>query len=105
MIRKGYKSDLSDKEWQIIKPLIPPPKPGEHPRTVDMREVVNAVFYLLRTGCSWEMLPHDFPPYSTVYYYFRRWQRRGLWELDKPSIARTSKDEARQNSWGYCRNC
>ncbi len=45
-----------------------------------MREVVNAVFYLLRTGCSWEMLPHDFPPYSTVYYYFRRWQRRGLWE-------------------------
>ncbi len=80
MIRKGYKSDLSDKEWQIIKPLIPPPKPGGHPRTVDMREVVNAVFYLLRTGCSWEMLPHDFPPYSTVYYYFRRWQRRGLWE-------------------------
>ena len=68
MIRKGYKSDLSDKEWQIIKPLIPPPKPGGHPRTVDMREVVNAVFYLLRTGCSWEMLPHDFPPYSTVYY-------------------------------------
>jgi putative transposase len=80
MIRKGYKSDLTDKEWQIIKPLIPPPKPGGHPRTVDMREVVNAVFYLLRTGCSWEMLPHDFPPYSTVYYYFRRWQRRGLWE-------------------------
>jgi len=80
MIRKGYKSDLTDKEWQIIKPLIPPPKPGGHPRTVDMREVVNAIFYLLRTGCSWEMLPHDFPPYSTVYYYFRRWQKRGLWE-------------------------
>lgn len=80
MIRKAYKSDLSDKEWQIIKPLIPLPKPGGHPRTVDMREVVNAIFYLLRTGCSWEMLPHDFPPYSTVYYYFRRWQRRGLWE-------------------------
>ena len=80
MSRKAYKSDLSDKEWQIIKPLIPPPKPGGHPRTVDMREVVNAIFYLLRTGCSWEMLPHDFPPYSTVYYYFRRWQKRGLWE-------------------------
>ncbi len=68
MIRKGYKSDLTDKEWQIIKPLIPPAKPGGHPRTVDIREVVNAIFYLLRTGCSWEMLPHDFPPYSTVYY-------------------------------------
>ncbi len=62
------------------EPLIPPAKPGGHPRTVDMREVVNAIFYLLRTGCSWEMLPHDFPPYSTVYYYFRRWQRRGFWE-------------------------
>ena len=80
MRKKSYKSDLSDKEWQIIEPLIPPAKPGGHPRTVDMREVVNAIFYLLRTGCSWEMLPHDFPPYSTVYYYFRRWQRRGLWE-------------------------
>ncbi len=80
MTRKTYKSDLTDKEWQIIKPLIPPPKPGGHPRRVDMREVVNAIFYLLRTGCSWEMLPHDFPPYSTVYYYFRRWQKRGLWE-------------------------
>ena len=45
-----------------------------------MREVVNAIFYLLRTGCSWEMLPHEFPPYSTVYYYFRRWQKRGFWE-------------------------
>jgi putative transposase len=79
MARKAYKSDLTNEEWQIIEPLIPPPKPGGHPRTVDIREVVNAIFYLLRTGCSWEMLPHDFPPYSTVYYYFRRWQRR-LWE-------------------------
>lgn len=80
MARKAYKSDLTNEEWRIIEPLIPPPKPVGHPRTVDIREVVNAIFYLLRTGCSWEMLPHDFPPYSTVYYYFRRWQRRGLWE-------------------------
>jgi len=61
MARKAYKSDLTNEEWQIIEPLIPPPKPGGHPRTVDIREVVNAIFYLLRTGCSWEMLPHDFP--------------------------------------------
>jgi putative transposase len=80
MSRKAYKSDLSDREWEIIEPLIPPVKPGGHPRTVDMREVVNAIFYLLRTGCSWEMLPHDFPPYSTVYYYFRRWQKHRVWE-------------------------
>lgn len=80
MTRKAYKSDLTDGEWRIIEPLLPPAKLGGHPRTVDMREVVNAIFYLLRTGCSWEMLPHDFPPYSTVYYYFRRWQRRGVWQ-------------------------
>jgi putative transposase len=80
MTRKADKSDLSDEEWRIIEPLIPPPKPGGHPRTVDIREVVNAIFYLLRTGCSWEMLPHDLPPDSTVYYYFRRWQKRGVWE-------------------------
>lgn len=80
MTKRAYKSDLTDREWRLIEPLIPPAKPGGHPRTVDMRKVVNAIFYLLRTGCSWEMLPHDFPPYSTVYYYFRRWQKRGLWE-------------------------
>lgn len=80
MTRKAYESDLTNEEWRIIEQLIPPAKPGGHPRRVDMREIVNAMFYLLRTGCSWEMLPHDFPPYSTVYYYFRRWQKRGLWE-------------------------
>jgi transposase len=80
MTRRADKSDLSDQEWQLIEPLIPPAKPGGHPRTVDMREVVNAIFYLLRTGCLWEMLPHDFPPYSTVYYYFRGWQKHRIWE-------------------------
>lgn len=75
-----YKTDLSDAEWAIIRPLIPPEKPGGRPRSVDMREVLNAIFYLNKTGCSWEMLPKDFPPYSTVYYYHRRWQRRGVWE-------------------------
>ncbi|PSO54045.1 MAG: hypothetical protein BRC34_08015 [Cyanobacteria bacterium QH_1_48_107] len=66
MNRKAYKSDLSEEQWQIIEPLIPPAKPGGHPRTVDLREVVNAIFYVLRTGCPWEMLPHDLPPYSLL---------------------------------------
>jgi putative transposase len=66
MNRKAYKSDLSEEQWQIIEPLIPPAKPGGHPRTVDLREVVNAIFYVLRTGCRWEMLPHDLPPYSLL---------------------------------------
>ena len=64
--RKAYKSDRSDEQWKLIEPLIPPAKPGGHPRTVDLREVVNAIFYVLRTGCPWEMLPHDLPPYSLL---------------------------------------
>jgi putative transposase len=80
MNRKAYKTDITDGQWQILEPLIPPAKPGGHPRTVNMREVVNSIFYVLRTGCGWEMLPHDLPPYSTVYYYFRRWQKTGVWQ-------------------------
>ncbi len=80
MSRKAYKSDLTDDQWQIIEPLIPPAKCGGRRRTVDMREVLNGIFYVLRTGCSWEMMPHDLPPYSTVYSYFRRWVRKGVWQ-------------------------
>lgn len=80
MTRKAYKSDLTEQQWQLIQPLIPPAKPGGHPRSVDMREVVNGIFYVQRTGCPWDMLPHDLPPYSTVYFYFRRWQKTGAWQ-------------------------
>lgn len=78
--RKPYPSDLSDAEWAILEPLIPPARPGGHPRTVNMREVVNAIFYLLRTGCQWRQLPHEFPPWPTVHDYFRRWRLIGDWE-------------------------
>ena len=76
--RQPYVSDLSDAEWRIIKPLLPAPKGFGHPRTVDLREILNGIFYVQRTGCQWEMLPHDLPPYSTVYNYFRKWQRKGI---------------------------
>jgi putative transposase len=95
MSRKAYKSDLSDEQWKIIEPLIPPAKPGGHPRTVDLREVVNAIFYALRTGCPWEMLPHDLPPYSTVYFYFRRWQKRGVWEKMNNALRRKVRQPRR----------
>jgi putative transposase len=78
--RKPYPSDLNDAEWQIIKPLIPPAKPGGRPRSTDMREVLNGIFYELRSGCAWRMLPHDLPPYKTVYHYFRQWKGDGTWE-------------------------
>ena len=61
-----YPSDLRDQEWAILEPLIPPAKPGGRPRTVNMREVINAILYVDRTGCQWRALPHDFPPWSTV---------------------------------------
>lgn len=80
MERKPYPSDLSDAEWQILKPLIPPAKPGGRPRSTDMREVLNGIFYELRSGCAWRMLPHDLPPCKTVYHYFRQWKGDGTWE-------------------------
>src|SRR5215470_7790136 len=73
--RKPYPSDLTDAHWALLEPRIPPQPPGPgRPRAVDMREVVNGILYVLRTGCPWEFLPHDLPPHSTVYYYFLQWR-------------------------------
>jgi transposase len=75
-----YPSDLSDQEWALLEALLPPAKPGGHPRTTDLREVLNALFYLDRTGCQWRALPTDFAPWSTVWTYFRQWRTDGTWE-------------------------
>ncbi len=76
----GYPSDLNDTEWRIIGRLLPGSKPGGRPRTTDLRSVVNAIFYILRSGCAWRMLPQDFPPFPTVYMYFKQWRDDGTWE-------------------------
>ena len=78
--RKPYPSDLTDAQWAILKPLLPSPKERGRKRLVNLREVVNAIFYVLRTGCQWGYLPHDFPPAETVYGYFRQWKNDGTWE-------------------------
>jgi putative transposase len=75
-----YPSDLSDREWEILFPLIPPAEPGARPRKWPMRRILNAVFYLSRSGCQWRMLPREFPPWSTVHHYFRLWRLDGTWE-------------------------
>lgn len=80
MKRKPYPSDLNDAEWAIISPLIPAVKAGGRPARYSRREIVNASLYVLRSGCSWRMLPHDFPPWDTVYGYFNRWRKEGIWE-------------------------
>ena len=80
--RKKYPSDLTDEQWAILGPLLPPAKQhnrGGRPRTVDMREVVNTLFSLNRSGCQWDMLPHDLLPKSTVYDYFAHWRDDGTW--------------------------
>lgn len=79
-VRNSYPSDLTDKQWQIIQPLIPKAKPGGRERTTDTREVLNAVFYVLKSGCDWRMLPHDFPKWQTVYDYFSDWKTDGTWK-------------------------
>lgn len=79
MATRSYASDLSDGQWAVIEPHIPPARSGGRPRRVDIRAVVNAIFYLLRTGCQWRLLPNDFPPWGTVWWYFRRWHREGVW--------------------------
>src|SRR3974377_1422864 len=78
-MRKPYLSDLSAEQWEVIRPLIPVNTLGRH-RAVDIREVVNAIFYINRSGCQWDMLPHDFPPKSTVYDYFKQWRNDGTWQ-------------------------
>src|SRR3954447_1776332 len=78
-MRKPYPSDLTDDQWSVIEPLIPVHSTGR-PRTNDMREVLNAIFYLNRSGCQWDMLPHDLPPKSTVYDHFAQWRDDGTWQ-------------------------
>jgi transposase len=76
-----YPSDMTDGEWARLEPLIPAAKPGGRPRTTNMREAINAILYLLRTGCPWRYLPRDgFPPRSTVYNIFRNFQKDGVWD-------------------------
>lgn len=78
--RRRYDTDLTDAQWEVLAPLIPDARSGGRPRKATSRELVNAILYFLRAGVAWRLLPHDLPPWQTVYYYLRRWQRQGVWE-------------------------
>ncbi len=80
MERNPYPSDLTDEQWLLIETHIPSEKPGGRHREVNMREVVNGILYLNRTGCAWRLLPHDLPPWGTVHYYYRRFRIDGTWQ-------------------------
>jgi len=94
---RRYPSDVSDAQWEIVCRLIPrsPPR-GDH-RTTSMREVVNAIFYIVRGGCSWRMMPKDFPPWQTVYGYFRRWKRDGTWQVIHDALRTQLRVDAGRN--------
>jgi transposase len=79
MTAKPYPTDLTDAEWDCIKDVIPPPKPGGRRRALDMRAVVNAIFYVVDGGIKWRMLPHDYPNHNSVYWYFSQWRDSGDW--------------------------
>src|SRR5689334_19750738 len=81
MIRRGYPDDLADGEWKLIEPLLRrDPKARGRPDLYGKREMLNAIFYVFRTACSWRHLPHDFPPWQTVYGQFCRWKQQGMFE-------------------------
>ncbi len=80
LARRPYDTDLSDEEWRILEPLVPEAMPGGRPRAHEARELLDAVFYVVRGGCAWRLLPHEFPPWKTVYHYFRTWRIAGIWE-------------------------
>jgi transposase len=80
MMRRSYPSDLTDKQWERLAPLLPAAKPGGRPREVHLREVLNGIFYYLRTGCQWRALPNDLPPWGTVAGYYRTWRLDGTWK-------------------------
>ena len=79
-VSPASRHDLTDAQWEILRPLLPPPPGGGRPRTTDMREVLNAILYLNRSGCQWDMLPHDLPAKSTVYDHFAQWRDDGTWQ-------------------------
>ncbi len=92
--RKSYPSDLTDAQWAVIEPLVPAVRsggrPGKHPR----REIVNAILYVVRTGCSWRQLPHDFPPWATVFWYFKQWRADGTVDAIHDRLRAAVRDAA-----------
>ena len=96
---KRYPSDLTRTQWERLKPLLPDAKPGGRPREVDVREVLNGIFYIGRGGCGWRMMPKDLPPWSTCYDYFRQWRNAGIWSrVDDALRAQVRHKDGRKKS-------
>jgi putative transposase len=94
MNRARYPTNLTDAQWERLAPLLPVAKPGGRPRSVDLRAVCDALFYVTRSGCHWRLLPADFPKWQTVYWYFRQWQTDGVWEAINDVLRRDLRTAA-----------
>lgn len=89
--RQAYPTDLKEKEWQIFESLLPIPSQRGRPQEWPLREIINAILYILRSGCAWRLLPHDLPPWQTVYYHHRKWKKAGLWEEINNQLRETER--------------
>jgi putative transposase len=96
-MRKAYQSDLSDEEWSFLEPHLPAPKATGRPKTHPTREILNAVFYIVRGGCARRLLPNDFPPWKTVYHYFRSWRLNGTWERMHTALRKRVRVRLKRN--------
>jgi putative transposase len=96
-MRKAYQSDLSDAEWCCLESHLPAPKANGRPRLHSLREILDAIFYVLKSGCAWRLLPHDFPPWKTVYHYFRFWRLDGTWEMMHAALRRRVRVRLERN--------
>ena len=96
-MRKPYSTDLSDAQWTRLRSSLPAPKAQGRPRTHSLRDVFDAIFYVLKSGCHWRLLPHDFPPWSTVYYHFRRFRVSGLWFLILKALRVAERERVGKN--------
>jgi putative transposase len=96
-MRKAYQTDLSDAEWSFLEPHLPTPKATGRPKMHSTREMLNAVFYIVRGGCAWRLLPHDFPPWKTVYHYFRSWRLDGTWERMHAALCKRVRVRTKRN--------
>jgi putative transposase len=96
-MRKAYQSDLTDAEWSCLEGHLPAPKDNGRPRIYTLREIIDAIFYVLKSGCAWRLLPHDFPPWKTVYHYFRFWRLDGTWERMHTALRRRVRVRLKRN--------